>query len=179
MMSPSVLRIPLVILFTATTAAAGVAVGDSPQLKARSVEGADVDLSTMRGRIVLIDFWVGRSEPQKSDERKLADIFKEYHAKGLEIIGICCERRLSDVARYMTELKITWPQVHEPADWRGGLGVQWGVPRVDWDYLIAPDGKVIYAGDAANIRDQIADAMTKHPPRLVEPQVLAKANEGL
>src|SRR6266581_8098567 len=108
MMNAPVLRIPLAILFLAASASAAVAVGDSPELKVRAVDGAAVDLSALRGKIVLVDFWVGRSEPQKSDERKLVDIYKDYHAKGLEIIGVCCERRISDVARYMTELHTTW-----------------------------------------------------------------------
>ena len=160
-------------------AAAAVAVGDSPDLKARAVDGAAVDLSTLRGKLVLIDFWVGRSEQDKNNEKPLLAIYKDYHEKGLEIIGICCDRKVSDVQRSISELGITWPQVHEPADWRGGLGALWGVPRVNWDYLIAPDGKVIYVGDASKIRDEIDKAMHEHPPQLVDPKVLAQATADL
>src|SRR5437867_8850793 len=132
-------------------ALAAAAVGDSPQLKVRAVDGSTIDLANLRGRLVVVDFWVGRGEANKNDQRKLVDLFKDFHSKGLEVIGICCERRLSDVQRYIAELGITWPQVHEPADWRGGLGAAWGVPQVNFDFLIAPDGKVLYAGGAEHL----------------------------
>src|SRR6185295_2546318 len=92
MMQATVGKIPvfLILCLFSVTAAAGVAVGDSPELKARAVDGRDVDLSTLRGKLVLVDFWIGRTEANHEDEKKLAAIFKDYHEKGLEIIGICC-----------------------------------------------------------------------------------------
>jgi peroxiredoxin len=158
---------------------AAVAVGDSPELKARAVDGTTVDLSKLRGKLVLVDFWVGRSDDNKTNERALVEIAKDYKDKGLETIGICCDRKIGDAQRYIAELKITWPQIHEPADWQGGLGAAWGVQQVNWDVLIAPDGKVVYAGDAKRLRDEIDDALKKDPPQLVDPAVLAKANQEL
>jgi len=183
MMRPTVIRLAISLLLAvaplAPAAAAAVAVGDSPDLKGRATNGSDIDLAKLRGRLVLIDFWIGRDNANKNDERALLQIYNDYHAQGLEIIGVCCERRISDVQRYVAELKIPWPQIHEPADWRGGLGALWGVPQVNWEFVIAPDGKVIYAGDPSKLRETIDAAMKDHPPQLVDPQMLAKANEDL
>src|SRR4051812_47281275 len=119
-MRPTVIRLALpLFLLLAPLAHAAVAVGDSPDLRGRTASGGDVDISKWRGRLVLIDFWIGRDAANKNDERSLVQIYNELHPKGLEIVGVCCERRISDVQRYATELNIPWPQVHEPADWRG------------------------------------------------------------
>jgi tetratricopeptide (TPR) repeat protein len=169
----------LILCCNSIALAAGVAVGDSPPLKGRAVDGSAVDLAALRGKLVLVDFWSGRDQPNRNDQRKLIDLFKEFHPKGLEIVGVCCERHLSDVQRWISELGITWPQVHEPADWRGGIGAAWGVPRVNWDFLLAPDGKVIYVGEPQRLREQIESALKEHPPQLVDPAVLARAKEDL
>ena len=173
------LSISLFLAVAPLANAAAVAVGDSPDLRGRTTSGSDIDLAKLRGRLVLIDFWIGRDNANKNDERALLQIYNDYHAKGLEIIGVCCERRISDVQRYIVELKIPWPQIHEPADWRGGLGALWGAPQVNWEFLIAPDGKVIYVGDPSKLRETIDTAMKDHPPQLVDPQVLAKAKDDL
>jgi hypothetical protein len=180
MMRSTVIRLAIsLLLFVAPIASAAVAVGDSPELRGRATNGSDVDISKWRGKLVVIDFWIGRIDANKNDERALGQIYKDYHAKGVEIVGICCERRISDVQRYITELDIPWPQIHEPADWRGGLGAMWGVPQVNWTFLLAPDGKVLFAGEPGKLREAIDAAMKDHPPQLVDPAVLAKANEDL
>jgi tetratricopeptide (TPR) repeat protein len=175
-----VIRLAISLLFVvARIAAAAVAVGDSPSLRGRTVGGADLDLSQWRGRLVVVDFWIGRDAANKNDEHSLVQLYNELHAKGVEIVGVCCERRISDVQRYVTELSIPWPQIHEPADWRGGLGALWGVPQVNWEFLLAPDGKVLYAGDFAHLRAAIDTAMKDNPPQLVDSQTVAKANADL
>ena len=180
MMPPTVIRLALpLLLVVAPLAPAAVAVGDSPDLRGRTVSGSDVDISKWRGRLVVVDFWIGRDAANKNDQRSLVQLYNEFHSKGVEIVGVCCERRISDVQRYVTELTIPWPQIHEPADWRGGLGALWGVPQVNYDFLLGPDGKVLYAGDFAHLRAALDNAMKDTPPQLVDPQVVAKANADL
>ena len=179
-MRATVIRLAIPLLFVvARIATAAVAVGDTPDLRGRTASGGDVDISKWRGRLVVVDFWIGRDAANKNDEKSLVQIHNELHSKGVEIVGVCCERRISDVQRYVTELNIPWPQIHEPADWRGGLGALWSVPQVNWDFLLAPDGKVLYAGDFAHLRAAIDAAMKDTPPQLVDPQILAKANADL
>src|ERR1043166_3252659 len=99
MMRTTVIKLGLPLLLLAVfapLAAAAVAVGDSPELKARAVDGREVDIAQWRGRLVLVDFWIGRVDANKEDERKLVQLHQDYHAKGLEIVGVCCERRISD-----------------------------------------------------------------------------------
>jgi tetratricopeptide (TPR) repeat protein len=180
MMRLTVIRLAISLLIVvAPCAQASVAVGDVPDLRGRTVAGGDVDIAKWRGRLVVVDFWIGRDAANKNDEKSLVQLYHELHARGVEVVGICCERRISDVQRYVTELSIPWPQIHEPADWRGGLGALWGVPQVNWEFLIAPDGKVLYAGDFAHLRAAIDAAMKDSPPQLVEPKVLEKANADL
>lgn len=168
-----------VICMPAAVARAGVIVGDSPKLSATAIDGTAIDLEKFRGKLVLIDFWAGRADSCKINERKLQEIHRDYKDQGLVIIGICCDRKLEWANKYISDLSIRWPQVHEPEDFRGGIGKEWGVTRINWEFLLAPDGKVIFTGPVEQVREAIESALIKHPPQLVEPTVLAKANEEL
>ena len=173
-----VLALALAVVMS-VPASADVAVGDSPQLRTRALDGATIDLAKLRGRLVLIDFWVGRSELNLRNEQKLLEIHRDFKDKGLEIIGICCDPRIAEAKSHIAKLQLPWRQIHEPEDWKGGLGAQWGVPRVNWDYLIAPDGKVIFVGDVSRVREEIEKALIDHPPVLVDPETVAKASKEL
>ena len=169
----------VLLVFIATSAGATVLVGDSPTLNAVAMDGTPIDLANFKGRLVLVDFWAGRSDLSKNYERQLLQIHRDYKDQGLEMIGICCDRKLDWAQKYIADLQIPWPQVHEPEDLRGGLGKEWAPPRYNWDFLLSADGKVIWIGEASKVRDAIESALMKHPPRLVEPDVLEKANKEL
>src|SRR5437667_9562515 len=93
-------------------AAGAVNVGDKPQLKVPAIDGSTIDLGALKGKLVLIDFWVGRSDLDRRNEELLKGINKTYSDQGLVLIGICCDPKISDAARYISELGLTWPQHH-------------------------------------------------------------------
>src|SRR5687767_4016569 len=84
----------VLIATLASPARAEVQVGDSPQLKGTAIDGTPIDLGKLRGKLVLIDFWVGRSDLNKNNEKLLIDIHREYGDDGLEIIGVVCDRKI-------------------------------------------------------------------------------------
>jgi hypothetical protein len=160
-------------------AAGSVNVGDKPQLKVPAIDGSTIDLGALKGKLVLIDFWVGRSDLDRRNEELLKGINKTYSDQGLVLIGICCDPKISDATRYISELGITWPQHHPGGDWHSGMPRDWGVMRLNWDYLIGPDGTVLWIGAPSSAEEQIKEALIKNPPQLVDPRVLAKANADL
>jgi tetratricopeptide (TPR) repeat protein len=174
----SILICTLIVLLS-STALASVNVGDKPALKVTEIDGSTIDLSALKGKIVLVDFWVGRSDLNRRYELILKDLYKTYAEQGVAFIGICCDPKVSDASRYIEELGINWPQFHESADWHGGLGREWGVRRVNWDYLIGPDGTVLWTGIPPMVEEQIRNTLIEHPPQLVSPRILEKAGTDL
>src|SRR3954464_2936325 len=55
------------------TARGDVSVGDTPQLKAVAIDGTRIDLAALKGKLVLVDFWISVSDLDKNYERKLID----------------------------------------------------------------------------------------------------------
>src|SRR5438094_8893825 len=50
---------------------AEVNVGDKPSLKVPAMDGATIDLAALKGKLVLIDFWIGRSDLNRRHEELL------------------------------------------------------------------------------------------------------------
>src|SRR5436305_769370 len=77
---------------------AEVLVGEKPKLKIPAMDGSAIDLAALHGKLVLIDFWVGRSDLNQRNEETLKDLYKSYNDQGLEIIGICCDFNATQAA---------------------------------------------------------------------------------
>jgi thiol-disulfide isomerase/thioredoxin len=79
-----------------------------------AVDGRHVDLSQMRGKIVLIDFWAATwCGACKVQLPMLKEVYAKYHDMGFEVVGIACEMKESDrdaVLAYVKANEIPWPQ---------------------------------------------------------------------
>lgn len=101
-----------------------------------AVDGREVDMQKMRGKVVLVDFWAAKwCGACKVQKPLLKEIYAKYQDQGFEVIGIACEMRPDDrqfLIEYVREHKVPWPQffdgrgMHNPYTERFGFI---GVPQ--------------------------------------------------
>jgi peroxiredoxin len=90
-----------------------VAAGDpAPDFSFTDLEGKSRRLSDYRGKVALLDFWYINCGPCQMAIPKLIDLYEQYHAKGLEIIGVNGEDTKEEILKFLDEkkLKMNWPQ---------------------------------------------------------------------
>src|SRR5256885_15398414 len=95
------------------------------------------------------------------------------------MVSICCAPKVSEMQQAIADYKIDWPVVHNPEGFRGGLSAEWGCPRLPFSFLIGPDGTVLWADAKSTVASIVEAQMLQHPPQLVDPEVLKKANADL
>jgi cytochrome c biogenesis protein CcmG, thiol:disulfide interchange protein DsbE len=64
----------------------------APALIVPELSGQTFDLSTLRGKVVLVNFWATWCPPCRKEIPALDAFYKQYHAKGLELIGVSVDR---------------------------------------------------------------------------------------
>jgi cytochrome c biogenesis protein CcmG, thiol:disulfide interchange protein DsbE len=84
---------PAAIIVVATLAFASATIGQAaPALIVPELNGQAFDLRTLRGKVVLINFWATWCPPCRKEIPALDAFYKQYHAKGLELIGLSVDR---------------------------------------------------------------------------------------
>ncbi len=154
--------------------------GGAPQVGSaianlRPGDGAVIDMASLRGRIVLIDFWASWCGPCMAEAPHMVKLNTDFGPKGLTIIGISLDRDQAAMNQAIQAKGLSWTQ---HMDTNGPLSAAWGVTGIPRCFLIGPDGILLWIGHPAQIDAPLADAFEKHPPKLVDDKTLAEATKA-
>lgn len=83
----------------------------------KSLDGEDIQLSSYRGKkVVLMDFWASWCVPCIKNFPALKNLYVNYADKGLEIIGISCDKSFDDLKTVLDKSHLPWVNVLAESD---------------------------------------------------------------
>ena len=77
----------------ARTARASVDIGKpAPSLVVDELSGQTFDLTALRGKVVVINFWATWCQPCRQEMPVLDSFYRRHHANGLDLVGLSVDR---------------------------------------------------------------------------------------
>ena len=131
----------------------------APALRSESTIGKIVDLGELKGKVVLVDFWATNCPPCIKEFPRLKQLYADYHAKGLEVIGVSLDEEREIVDRFQTKWQLPWPLVVS-IQGRGPIRTRYRVETIPSMFLVDKTGKVIAA-------DLTSDSLRRAVAKLV------------
>jgi len=107
---------------------------------APAIDGTTIDLSSEKGKYILLDFWGTWCAPCREEIPKLKDIQAKYANKGFLMIGIAADQRHA-LESFIQKNDVKWPQILQEQDKR--IIVLYGVKHYPTTFLLGPDGSII------------------------------------
>jgi len=121
-----------------------LAVGnEAPEIILSDPDGNVVSLSSLRGNVVLIDFWAAWCPPCREANALLSQLYKTYRADGFEIYAISLDRTREQWVNAIKKDKITWTQVSDLRFMNSPVVNLYSVAEVPHYVLVDRDGKII------------------------------------
>lgn len=126
-----------------------------PAIVYNDPDGKPVDISSFKGKYVLIDFWASWCGPCRKAIPEIKTLYSKYKEKGFEVLSISVDTDNAAWRRAMSEEAMPWTQVLSPnknktlADF-----MIIGIPTL---YLIDREGKIVekYTGFSPKLKAQL------------------------
>jgi thiol-disulfide isomerase/thioredoxin len=151
------------IFFTATTFGqnVGTEIGDiAPDIKLPAFDGDSVSLYSLRGKVVLIDFWASWCGPCRRENPVVAEAYDEYKDKtfsvgqNFTVFGVSLDKTKESWVKAIKDDKLIWTNVSSLAYWNCASAKEYKVRGIPSNFLI--DGKGVIIGK--NLRGQKLEA---------------------
>ena len=117
-------------------------VGQPMSLKFTSVQGKPVDITQMKGKVVLIDFWATWCGPCLAAMPNVKKTYAELNSKGFEIIGISFDDNRGRLVNYIQKEAMPWPQYFDGLRWNNRYGREFGITGIPSMWLVDKKGIV-------------------------------------
>lgn len=123
----------------------------SPNYKVNDIQGKIIELTSFKGKYVLLDFWATWCPPCMKERPFIKKIRNEYSEEKLVIIGISSDRDYKKFKSVIKEINMNWIHVFGNTDLIEIFGVS-GIPAT---FLINKEGIIIFDGKGEDNDDTL------------------------
>jgi peroxiredoxin len=116
----------------------------APDFTFVDLAGQTTQLSSYRGRVVLLHFWATWSQPCWHEMPEMLALYSRFHEQGLEVLGLAAEEAAYSVQSYVARNKIRWPQMIQGRD--GPVFQTYRVPALPLGVLVDREGRIAAKG---------------------------------
>ena len=124
-----------------------LAVGnEAPEIILPDTKGNPIALSSLRGKVVLIDFWAAWCKPCRIANPKLKELYEQYRDKGFEIYGVSLDRNREQWIQGIKDDKINWIQVSDLRFWNSPVVSLYNVEAIPYSVMLDREGRILAKG---------------------------------
>ena len=120
----------------------------APNIAMNQPNGKMAQLSDLKGKVVLIDFWASWCRPCRMENPNVVKLYKKYKNKGFEIFGVSLDKSKQAWENAIKADNLTWTHVSDLQLWNNAAAQLYGVSSIPATFLIDAEGNIL----AKNLR---------------------------
>ncbi len=132
----------------------------SADVTLQAPDGTSFNMHGVNAKVKLLDFWASWCKPCRAGNPELVEIYKDFHDKGLEIIGVSLDDKKEDWVEAINKDGLPW--IHGSTlerDFQSKAAKLYGIGAVPSFYLLDENNRVICRLRHDQIREKLAELL--------------------
>jgi len=126
-------------------------------------DSASIDLASLRGRVVVINFWASWCVPCREEAVALEATWQRYRDRGVVVLGVNVQDLVPEAERFLQATKTTYPVVR---DRDNSIYRAYGLTGVPETFFVDRAGQIVrkFPGAVTDVRvwfDAVEDALRR------------------
>ena len=114
--------------------------GAAPEFSLTLISGGEISIEQLRGHVVMLDFWASWCPPCREEAPALAQVYAEFHDRGVEFIGVNLWDNAGDAEVFLLQQGHEYPN---GIDEGGKIAISYGVRGIPEKLFIDKEGRIV------------------------------------
>lgn len=143
-------------------------IGKPIDIRFTALDGREVDLAKLTGKVVLVEFWSTTCGPCIAEMPAINAAYEKLHERGFEVVGISLDDKESALRRFIKDKGIPWPQHFDGKGWENQFAVRYGIFGIPTVWLIDKRGNLRDTDARYNVESRVSSLLNE-PAEQAEP----------
>ncbi|ASS50988.1 MAG: thioredoxin [Candidatus Fluviicola riflensis] len=136
---------------------------NAPEISLSDIDGTAFTLTSLKGKVVLIDFWASWCAPCMKEQPELKNLYEKFidsvKADKFEIVGVSLDKDRENWKKGVKRFKTEWVHVSDLLFWKSPIAKDYKLEGLPYNVLIDENGVII----AINLHgNELENAIQNH-----------------
>ena len=115
----------------------------APEINLKGPNGDLISLSSLKGKVVLLDFWASWCRPCRAENPNVVRLYNKYKDKGFTVYSVSLDQNKDKWLAAIVQDQLTWSNhVSELTGWKSSAGAKYGISSIPKTFLINKKGEI-------------------------------------
>ena len=115
----------------------------APEIALPNQQGDTIELSELRGKYVLLDFWASWCKPCRVENPNLVKAYKRYSDQDFEIYQVSLDRQRESWINAIEKDNLDWYHVSDLKYWNSAAAQKYNIRSIPANFLLNKQGEII------------------------------------